>query len=256
MTDAELTQFKELAKKFEDKDKDQVLSVLKADIHPVFQEINDGGRAAANKDSDRKLATQKGELDQFKTRAETAETQLTELNGKAPDAAKIKDTYERQLQDQKKEYDTSLTKKDELLLAEKMTTATTALADKLEKLGIDREYATTIVVNRQDVRDRIKPQLDGETQILKKGSDLPLVSPGDGKTVIDLLSAELESTVEPKWRTSKVVRGSGTTGNQGGGDSQPANIYETIRSDTKARTEAKAKDQQTRTTGLERLRGR
>jgi hypothetical protein len=91
MTDEEFKQLEELAGKFEDaKDRGRVAKAIQSKMHPVFQDINDGGRAAANKDNEQKVASLTTERDQLKTRAEKAEGDLKDLDGKAPDATKLR----------------------------------------------------------------------------------------------------------------------------------------------------------------------
>lgn len=256
MTDEELKQFGELAKKFEAKDKEAVLKVVRADIHPVFQEINDGGRTAANTDHKTKLDALTAERDGLKTRAEKAEQDLKELDGKAPDATKLREKYETDLKAERDKHAVELTKRDQDIVGVRLEVAKQRLVEKLASEGreIDPEYASTVVVNRQDIVDRIQVTKDSpDIKVLKAGSrDLHIV-PADGKDALDHLADEVAAGVADKWKGSKVRKGSGSnTGAGGSGGSKDR--FENIRERAKTRSEEKAKSKE-QGSGLDRLSG-
>lgn len=254
MTAEELTQFKALAKKYEAKDKDEVLGVLKADVHEVFQDINDGGRRAANEANKTKMDSLEAKVTTAEAAKVAAEKKVTELNGQAPDAARLKETYDRSIADLQSTHKTELEAKDGVILTERISNAKKELVTALVKAGIDEEYASTIMVEKAEVRDRLKPGQDGKIQIMKSGSDLPLVPPGGDKTIYNLLAEELAPTVTDRWKTSKVKRGSGNTGSEGGADDQGATTFDEIRTEVKERVESRQKSRDKSVSGLDRLR--
>lgn len=230
MTDEELTQFAALAKKYEKKDKDKVLAIVSNDVHEVFQEINDRGHSAATKAKQTDIDRLSGEVTDLKTRAEAAEGKLKAFDDKAPDVAKVRETYEKAEKDLRAEYDsriatlttqqrTELEAKDTALMGVRLASAQKDLIEKLtnSKLGVDKDFAETVLVNKPEVKNRIRVEADGSVKILKKGSTDMYIVPAEGKTPIDHLAEELAEVVEPKWKKSGTSRGSATKGSEGGG---------------------------------------
>ena len=261
MDAAELKQFGELAKKFEPADKEAVLKVVKDDIHPVFQDINDGGRAAANKDNTAKVTKLEKERDDALGKVQKAEKDLADLNGQAPDAAKLRKKYEDDLNTEREEF----TKKENAYKAQLKDTRKDMYAGKLVDIladptgpyQIDRDYAETILIRKAEVVDRIVVADDGKLTVLKKGTtDIPLVPPSDDKkTVLHLLADDAVVGVEPKWKTSKVKRGSGTQGS-GGGDGTTEDgktVFAEIRK-TVAEKEKTGAEKRSKPSGFERMR--
>ncbi len=108
MTDEELVQFAALAKKYErDKDKEKVMTIVKDDLHEVFQEINDNGRSAANTAAGIKLEQAKQELttqiNNLKLEKADLDTKITELESKQPDIVKLRTGYENQVKELEKQ---------------------------------------------------------------------------------------------------------------------------------------------------------
>lgn len=230
MTDDELTQFATLAKKYERvKDKEKVLALVSADMHEVFQEINDRGHSAATKAKQADIDKLSGDLTEFKTRAETAEGKLKSFDDKAPDVAKVRETYEnaekalrqeydKRIQDMTVAQDTALKSKDEALVNVRFGVVKRDLVSKMadSKFGVDKEYAETILVEKPDVKSRIKVDADGSVKVLKKGSTDMFIAPAEGKSPLDHLAEELSEGVEAKWKVSGNGRGSATRGSEGG----------------------------------------
>lgn len=218
MTEDELKTFGELAKKFEPKDKATVLKIVQTDIHPVFQEINDGGRTAANADLKPKLDTAEASVVTLTKRAEKAETDLKELEGKAPEVGKLREKFENELKEERKKFTEQLETKDGEILRTRLEVAKQNLVDRLaSKHEVDREYASTVVVNRQDVQDRIQvDKTSPAVKVLKAGSkDLHIV-PAEGKDALDHLAEEVAVGIDDKWKGSKVRKGTETQSRPGG----------------------------------------
>lgn len=222
MNAEELKQFGELAKKFEPADKDAVLKIVKDDIHPVFQDINDGGRAAANVAAQAKITKAEGERDTALAKVTKAEQDLADLNGQAPDAAKLRKKYEDDLKLAREDWDKKeVAYKNQLRDTRKDTNLdklVDILADPTGPYQVDREYATTVLIKKDDVKGRVLVDDDGKLTVLKEGTtDIPLVPPSEGKkTLLHLLADDVIKTVDTKWKSSKVNRGSGTQGSGGG----------------------------------------
>lgn len=257
MTPEELKQFGELAKKYEDKDKDQVLKIIKDDIHPVFQDINDGGRTAANKANEKKVKELETARDEAQTKMEKAEADLAELNGKAPDAAKLREKYEKDLKDAREDFG-----KKELALKNQLKDATKEtqvekLVDILERdYGVDRDYAQEVLVRKSEHAERIQIGDDRKLTVLKKGTtDIPLVPPSDGKkTLLHLLADDMVVGLDPKWKTSKVNRGSSTQGSGGGSGPTEGNEFKNLRKEVQEREKKATKAKAETPSGYERLR--
>lgn len=253
MTDEELKQFGELAKKYEAKDKDVVMKIVKDSIHPVFQDINDGGRSAANADSKKKIEDLEKKLETSDAAKTKAEADLAELEGKAPEAAKLKQKYEDEITKVRNTEKDNLSAKDKELLEERLEVAKSRLKTALGKHKIDEEYIDTILLQRGDVLARLKPGPKGKVDVLKAGStDLTIVPP-EGKTAVDIYAEELAPTVPTRWQVSGVKKGSATSGSSGGG-SGTGDRFTAIREEVKAETKQK-QERSAKRSGLERLSG-
>lgn len=250
----ELKQFTELAKKFEAKDLEEVKKVVQSSMHPVFQDINDGGRAAANADNKQKLEKTQQQLDAEKQAREKAETDLKALEGKAPEATKLKEKYDAEVTLIRQQSEQKVKETEKQLLEERLEVAKAKLSKELEDLKVDPEYASTVLVAREDVVARLKPGEKGKVDVLKAGSQDVTIVPAEGKTAVKHLAEELAEKVPDRWKTSKVKRGSGTHGSGGGGGSD-GTIYDNIRNDVAEKTKEQKKQNQTRS-GLERLGSR
>lgn len=252
MTDAELEQFEALAKKFEPKDREKVIKITQSTMHPVFQEINDGGRAAANKDHEKKIGELTTESSGFKTRAEAAEGQLKLIDEKAPDVAKLRKTFDQELETERGKFQTTLSTKDQELADARLDRAVDQLINELAASphAVDRDYAETVLAKKADVRSRLIA--DGKVvRVLKQGSTEMHIVPAEGRTAIQHLADELAETVDAKWKTAGKSRGSGTKGSEGGSNSK-GERYEEIRKETAARTKTRAEARESGS-GLERL---
>lgn len=261
MTPDELKQFGELAKKFEPADKDAVLKIVKDDIHPVFQDINDGGRTAANLANDTKTKALTKERDDALGKVTKAEKDLSDLNGQAPDAAKLRKKYEDDLTAARTDFDTkTVALKNQLKDTRKdnnLSKFVDILSDPAGDYQINREYAETILIKKPEVAGRVVVDDDGKLTVLKVGTtDIPLVPPSDGKkTLLHLLADDVAPTVEKTWKISGVKRGSNTKGSGGGdGDvSTDKKVFADIRTKTQAKEKA-AVESKKGPSGYEKLR--
>lgn len=229
MTEDELKQFRELAKKYErGKDKDAVLKIFSEDIHEVYQDVNDKGHSAATAAKQKDVEALSGQLTSERARADEAERKLKGMQ-EAPDIATMRQTYEQnekklreehdiKLNTQKTEFERQLQDKDKLLIETRLEVARGKLVDELagSKLGIDKEYAETVLVAKPDINGRLKLQPDGKPGVLKKGSQDMFIVPAEGRTALEHFAEEIAESVEDKWKGSGQGRGSATTGSSGG----------------------------------------
>lgn len=269
MTEQELQQFKELAKKYtRGADKEAVKKIVAEDMHEVFQDINDGGHSAATKASTEKISTLETQVKALETRAVDAEGKLKELDGKAPDAAKLRETYEKREKDLRGEYeererklreqaDALVKEKDKTITSVRLENARKALVEKLtgEKLGVEKEYAETIIVNKPEVNDRLRAEADGSIKVLKPGSTDMFIVPAEGRDPLDHLAEELAEKVDDRWKTSGAGRGSGTTGSSGGAGKGTAERFENTRKRIQEREKTEAESRKGGS-ALERLGAR
>lgn len=269
MTDDELVQFEALAKKYErGKDKERVKKIISESVHEVFQDINDGGHSAATKAKQAEIEKLETENKGLKDRADTAEGKLRAFDDQAPDVAKVRKTYEDNEARLRKEYDDklreqgeahtkALQQKDTELLESKLAFAKKNLVDKLSasKLGIDKEYAETVLLEKPEVKERLKAD-NGQVKVLQRGSKDMYIVPAEGKDALDHFAEELAENVEAKWKVSGGGRGSGTHGSEGGsGTGNLAQRFDDTRKRVKEREEEAAKVKGNGS-GLERLGSR
>ena len=254
MTEEELKQFEALAAKFEpEKEKDVVLKLVQSKLHPVFQEINDGGRAAANLLADQKYKTLETNFTTEKQLREKLEKDLKELDGKAPEVARVREQYDRDLAALRADKENATKSKDEELLAERRDRGVDRVTFFLADL-VDPDYARTVLHNDPRVKDRIAINpATGKAGVLKAGTTDTFLTDAGDKTAFELLAEEVAKAVPVKWRRANVNKGSGTEGSQGGGTDQK-DVYSEIRKDEKERLEAQQK-LRSGSAGLEKLRG-
>jgi hypothetical protein len=250
LTDAELATMSELAKKADKEDLPKVKALIQKDLHPVFQEINDGGRSAANAEAATKLAKAEEKATEAISKAAKAEADLKELREKNPDAAeqirKAEEKVERAKEKAKEERD----QLEGQLSSEREARAVSDLVKELIAAGVDPEYAGTVMAEKREIRDRIRIK-DGKVEVLQKGNKELTITPADGRTAIDHLAEELVKDVADKWKTSNVSRGPAFDG-LGNGGTGTGNKYDQIREAAKAAGEA---DNRSGTEGIARLRG-
>lgn len=269
MNQDELKQFGDLAKKYErGKDKDAVKKIFSEDMHEVFQEVNDAGHSAATLKAEEKYKPIVEQTEAFKQRAEAAEAKLKAFDDKAPDVATVRKTYEDAEKRLREEYDnriktmetqhaTALQDAQAKLIDERLKVAKKNLVKKLadSKIGVDEEYAETILVERADVKDRIKVEADGSVKVLKKDSKDMYIVPAEGREALDHLAEELGETVQDRWKTSGGGRGSGTRGSEGGSTGALSERFENTRKRIQE-SEKAARDQRGAGSAAERLGSR
>ena len=257
MTKEELEQFTALAKKYtKGEDKDAVLAVLKADMHEVFQEVNDGGRAAANVDNKKTVTELETAKKQAEDRAAAAEQKAAELEKKAPDVTAVRTQYESQITELQAKHKKDLQAKDQLLDDFQIGLERGKLVDELDAAGIDREYAAEVLAKRDDVRNRFRKREDGKVGVLKApDSDMFFVA-GE-KTAVQLLAEELAAKVGDKWKKSKVAgKGTGVNNEGGGGPDGDGKLSERAKKIREEEAQRGKAATEGRSSGFEKLSGR
>ena len=257
MNAEELKQWEELTAKFEPTNKDAVLTAIREKAHDVFQDINDGGRAAANRDNQVKIEKAEKDLKDAQDLLEKVKSDYAILEKKTPELADARKAYEEDLRKAQTQFEQKELELKGLLQKERHKNAVTQLVDRLVRdHAVDREYAEAVLAQKPALLERISvDEKTGKVTVYKEGTtDIPLVAPNDETSVIDLLAKQVAEKVDPKWKSSKVKRGSGTRGS--GGDeaveTEEGSEYEAIRKERQEIEKTKS-DTTSRRGGLERL---
>lgn len=218
---------------------DEIAKSLRAHAREVWQvAYNDGHRSGAGskrrdvEEAEKSLATVQGDLDK-------ANQRIKELEDSQPDLAQIRDAHRQEVEELKAKQLAELEERNQSITSERLRNARSRLAYKLEhEQGVDPEYASTIIVGRDEVQRRLTFNDDGSLVVLQQGKDIELV-PTDKSDSLSLLAEELAQGVDPRWLTSKAGRGTGvqTPGASSAG-SRDGSFYDKIRERTKARQEA------------------
>jgi hypothetical protein len=221
-------------------DKGAIIKLLKdhaGGIHQaVFQEGHNIG-----------YGKKEGELTEANAKVTTLTSEKTQLakdledaRKANPDLAKIQETHAAtiaQLQERHKaEMDEVTGKVNTMELGQ----GRAALAKALKDLGVDPDYADTVMVHRDDVVKRIEIEKGtGKHLFLQAGGSIPIVS-GDGKAAAMILAEELVKGVDPKWIAAEGDRGAGrnTHGAPGDAASKVAKLVDEAQKEVKERREA------------------
>lgn len=253
MTPDELTQFQALAKKFEPKDRDAVLQAVKADMHPVFQAAHDEGHSAATQ----RAKVKETELTLAKTQAEEqlaeANTKLKTLGNGAPDVVQLQARHEQQLLDVKEKAKQKLAEVNQQLQDTRLAIKQQEVINSLvQDQQVDPEYARTVLIKRDDVAKRFKANQAGQVELLQAGKELPITAT-DELSDSQVLAAELVQGLNQKWLVSKVNRGSGMRGTQGGPGVGGKNKFQQARDEVTSQDKAKDDASRAGRSGLARL---
>jgi hypothetical protein len=255
LTDADLTALREMAGRYEAANLEAVRNIIQTNYHPVFQAINDGGRAAANQDSKTKLEAAEAKVTALTTQLTEAQTKVTELTAKTPEAKELVRQHEEAIQKLKDQHAQALKDRDAALATERKDRAMSDLVLDLEKFGVDREYASTVLAKKDEVLDRVRMTPEGKVEVLQAGQKELTITPAKDRTPLSHLAEELAGTVVDKWKTTAVRRGPGVTGSEAGTPGSEQH-FDSIR---KVVTEAAKKESEGRQKageGLARLGGR
>lgn len=228
-------ELKELIEELAKKPKDQVVTALKEHGHPVFQEVFNLGHSKATADAKAEREALEASLSETKADLGKAQGRVKELEEKAPDAAKLREQYEQEVEGLKAKHKGELEERDTRLRDERMERAVTDLKSKLIAAGLDPEYAE-VKVDKSEVRQRLRHSDKGELEVLQNGKEIPF-TPADGKSGLDLLAAEIREGTDPKWISSKADRGSDTGTSRGSGAG--SGLFDRIRDETKKREDGR-----------------
>ncbi len=247
----EITQLTELAKKFEPANTDAVHSIVQTHFHPVFQRINDGGRAAANADNKAKLEEKENLVRTTQGLLDKAKEDLKLLTEKTPEVAVLRREYEEKIRGLEATHKTQLEERDRLVVQGHQDRAVSDFVSTITTLGVDAEYARTVLASRADIKSRIRVK-DGKVEVLQAGQQELTITPAANKTSIDHLAEEVFGTVGDKWKVSK-ISGRGPKTDASGNLPNGTNKFDAIREAEKSRAkESEKKDQRP---ALARLRG-
>ncbi len=229
MTADERTQLLELLKKYEhNTDHDPIIQGLRASAQPLYQGIFNAGHSEATARAQAKTMELESRIAALTTEKQGIQTKLDELNGKAPDAEKLKGQYEGQITAK----DAEIAKLKQQVNDVRLAGHYPLLAVALAEAGVDAEYAELVMVPREDVKTRLRLDEKGQLLITQKGLDIPIV-PGQGETALKALAKELAADVPAKWRNAKVRRGSGVRDGDSNGEGGGTNVFDKIREEHK-----------------------
>lgn len=245
----ELTQFEALAKKFEPAQLPDIKKVVQTHMHAVFQDINDGGRAAANSQSKARIVELEETSTTAKAAADAAAKELKELREKNPDAAAQIRAAEEKVERLKEKHKAEKDEPKQQVQAERQSRANGDLVRELVASGIDPEYAGAVLAQRTDVKERVRVKEDGSVEVLQAGNKELTITPAEGRSALSHLAEELVAKVDDKWKVSNINRGPAFDGLPKGG---AGNKFDQIRESVKAAEKAGVR---TGTEGHDRLRG-
>lgn len=195
---------------------DTIVQAFQTDGQPVYQLVYDRGHGAATGRKSTEVERLTTERDNAIRERDEAQAKLSEIEGSAPDAEKIREQYNAELEKAKlkaKETEEALKAR---LHKERVARARADLRTTLvSKHSIDPDYAE-VLASRPDIEERFSFTDDGDVEVLQRGKQIPY-APGDGQTSVGLLAAELREGVNPKFVLSGADNGSGANGNGGGG---------------------------------------
>lgn len=243
ITEQEIQQLTEIAKKFEAANADAVTTIIQTHCHPVFQRINDGGRTAANATNKEKLDAADKRVKELEGQLEAKSTELKTLTEKTPDVATLRREYETKIAGLETQHKAALAERDGLITKGHMDRAIHDLVGYLEsdEFKIDPEYARTVLANQDAVRSRIRLDAEGKVSVLQEGQKELTITPSTDRSVLHHLAEEIAKKVPDKWKTSGVQnRGPRMNGSQKTGD-QGKNRFDEIREAEEARNKDQRK---------------
>ena len=228
--------------------KDIVKAVLDdTQTQPVYQEIFQRGHAEETRASKAKFDALTEQVTGLTGQLSTAQTALTDLQSKTPDVKTVTDQFQAQIADlsakNKAKLDTMQAKVNDTLLRRGRADLKSSLIAK----GVDPDYAD-VLVNKEDVKLRMRPSDDGDIQVMADGKDIPLTV-GEGQTPLGLLTEELSGKVPAKFLSSSSDRGSDSRSGPASG-SGSVDQFKKIRDDVAARNKTAS------TGGIDAIAGR
>lgn len=184
------------------------------------------------------LETATARLTTLTAEHEKAKSDLDKARQQNPDVAKLHAEYAEQIKTLERTHEEAKTALQTKLTGLHAAKGRRDLVEALASAGVDREYAQTVVVNRDDVASRIKVDpATGEVQFLQAGQSIPLVVSGD-RSAAELLADELAKKVEPRWLVSHADVGAGPTQPGSPASQGMSKLVDDIKAEAKARKES------------------
>lgn len=233
-----------------EKDKDAVEVIHSVTAAEVFQPIFDRGHSVGLTKGTGKTTEAETRATTAEGRAAEAERQLNEFKIKHPEAAKLQEQYQSDLQKKDQEHAEEIRKRDALIETERRDRATNDLVLDLVSLHkVDRDYAQVLAAKPEN-QARIKFNDKGEREVLQRGKDIAIV-PTAEKGAIGMFADELQAAVPAKFKGSDAGGGGGLQEERGGGGSGNKTIFDKTR---EAETKRQEQDKKrTTTTAAERF---
>lgn len=236
-------------------DKDAVEVIHSAAPAEVFQIIFDRGHSTGLTKGTGKVTEAETKYNTEKARADEAARQLDEFKAKHPDAAKLQEGYQRDLETKDREHAEALRLKDVQIETERAARARAIFVGELKDLGVDKDYAE-VLADKAEHKDRIKFNDKGEPEVLQKGKDIAIV-PTAEKGALGMLASEILPLVPAKFVTSKAAGGGGLKEERGGGGGDTSKAGAKPFEDIRKKEQERAKSAGPATsTAADRLAGR
>lgn len=204
-----------------EKDKDAVELVHAHAAAEVFQPIFDRGHSVGLTKGSTKTTEAETRATTAETKATEAERQLNEFKQKHPEAAKLQEQYQSDLQKKDQEHQTVVGQKDQEIDRIRRSWAKADLVTELvDRHKVDRDYAE-VIANKAENEGRIRFNEKGEREVLQRGKDIAIV-PTVEKGPIGMFADELIASVPKKFITSGATKGGGLQEESGGGGGDKA----------------------------------
>lgn len=224
----------ELMQQLSEHEASDVAKALQSSAHGVWQEVWNAGHANATKRAKDDLESKEAELKAEREAKAKLEARVEAMKQQQPDTAKIREQYDAEINELREKHEAE----KQALVADRAQSETRrARSDfkaRLVSMGVDSDWAE---VQAEKLANRFKYQ-DGELQILQAGKDIP-ITPGEGKTAIELLAEETRKAAPPKFVASSADQGSNVRDN---GKASGAQKWEKYRLSAEEKQAGKAGD--------------
>lgn len=213
----------------------QVTEGLQATAPTVWQPVYQAGFNAANAKAQEKITAADAAKAAAEASLQTAQTTITELQGKAPGAEQLRTQFQTALDAQKAEADKRLIKEQQGRQADRERFVRHLVSTELLDLGVP-QLLVDAAVNKPELVKRFDFDGDGNPVPLAKDSAVPIVSPDKKKSPVRILAEELAAPIPKDYIKPRVADSGSGTGAGGGGES--ANLVDQMIANNSKRASA------------------
>lgn len=218
-------------------DKAEVAKLFKEHAGAVHQLVFQSGHDVGYGKKAGELTTAQEQVTTLTSENTQLKTDLQKARDQNPDLAKVHTEYQGQIAELKKKHEADLAAVNGKLAAKDLSLGKGELVKALVDQGVDPDYASTVLANREDVVSRIKPEPSG-IQFMQAGGTIPFAAAGE-KSPAALFAEELVKTVQPKWIVAKGGPGAGPADQSGNVPPAAATLIKEIREQAKAEKDAR-----------------